>query len=494
MLIARPLSALAGLSILVLLSRSLPSTAYGIYFAVWAMAEIIILASNFGLLNAAYRYVHADERQSGLIVPYGPVWRLILLRVLSLVVGIGILFIASFPLDKFIELKTVSINVSAILALIVIGEGMARFVEVNMDSMLCQGRSQASLVSRTLLRFLGIAYLAVVKDLSIESVMIVEVIAIWIGLLISLMLLGDIYRRANQDKAVFEQHEQVSTRRMIQYAFPAFVAQVLTLVYGADALKLVLSNVSGAEALAVFGFAYSLSAVIQRYIPANLLAGIFRPVFVAASKRPDADTVLPDLLSLSIKINWLIILPIVCAGWFGANTFLSIVSGGNYANAGLPFVLLAVTLMPISVHLILNMYSLAKEVSWPMIFATLLSTSSLLLGFYLGTEYGVLGISVTFLIGEIIWSISCYFLLRKYTSGNLSFHWIGLLKLILAAVFAIMLCQLISMIQDNWIFLSISAGVAYLFFAWILSPLTKQETTWLNNLMPEKLKKLVSFK
>lgn len=491
MLIARPLSALAGLSILVLLSRSLPATAYGIYFAIWALAEIIILASNFGLIHAAFRYVHADERNTGTILPYGPVWRFIALRVLSLVLGTAILFFASFPLEKFIEFQAVAVNIGVILALIVIGEGLARFVEVNLDSMLCQGRSQASLVSRTLFRFLGIAYLALMHDLTLESVMIVEVVAIWIGLVLALVLLGDIYRRANKDKALFEKHEQTSVRRMFQYAFPAFIAQVLTLVYGADALKLVLSNVSGTDALAIFGFAYSLSAVIQRYIPANLLAGIFRPVFVAASKREDADTVLPDLLSLSIKINWVIILPIICAAWFGANTFLSLVSDGNYANAGLPFLVLVVALMPISVHLVLSMYSLAKEVSWPVVFATLLSTSSLVLGFYLGKQYGVIGIAVTFLVGEVIWSSSCYFLFRKYTSGNLQFHWIGLFKLILATVLAIVLCQFIALVFDHWIFLSIVSGLAFFAFAWLLSPLTKQEIIWLNTLMPEKVKKLI---
>ena len=87
MFIGRPISAVAGLLLLVLLSRLLSKDEYGIYFAVWAMAEIIILASNLGLMSAVYRYVSSNEVAQGGIIIEGPVWQFVGMRLLFLALG-----------------------------------------------------------------------------------------------------------------------------------------------------------------------------------------------------------------------------------------------------------------------------------------------------------------------------------------------------------------------------------------------------------------------
>ena len=65
MLVGRPLSAVAGFFVLILMSRWLPEKEYGSYFAFYALFEILILCSNFGLMHAVYRYTHMTEWTSG---------------------------------------------------------------------------------------------------------------------------------------------------------------------------------------------------------------------------------------------------------------------------------------------------------------------------------------------------------------------------------------------------------------------------------------------
>lgn len=488
MLIARPLSAISGLLILVLLSRTLSSDDYGIYFAIWALAEILILASNVGLIHAAYRYIHADEYLDGKLVPHGPVWRLIAIRLCSLIIlAAGLYgFSPSFIADAEPQL---AYSVVSIVVAIVVFEGLARFIEIVMDSMLCQGRSQSSLVSRTVFRLMGISYFLWAGELSLQNVLLAEMVAIGLGLLLGMVLLLDIYRRASSANVQAEDSEGFPLKRMFSYAFPAFLAQLIGLVYGPDVLKLVLNKVSGPEALAMFGFAYSLAAVIQRYIPANLMAGIFRPVFVAASKREDADSVLPGLLSLTIKLNWIIIIPIFCAAWFGANEMFFIISQGNYAASSGLFCVLVLGLLPVSVHLILSMYCLARESSWPTVVATAVSVLVLPLAFLLTQHFQAMGVAVAFVLSEMLWVLVCYWYIRR--KQPLSMDWRGMGKLLLCAVLAILICELLAHLGWSWIILTALVTLVYIGLLVYVRPLTAQEGVWLNAVVPEKLRKIV---
>lgn len=490
MLIARPLSAISGLLILVLLSRTLSSDDYGIYFAVWALAEILILASNLGLIHAAYRYIHADEYIDGKLVPHGPVWRLIAVRLFSLIIlAAGLYsFSPSFIADAESQL---AYSVASIVAAIVVFEGLARFVEIVMDSMLCQGRSQTSLVSRTVFRLMGISYFLWVGELNLQNVLLAEMVAIALGFLLGIVLLLDIYRVARASEVVSDTRQDFPLKRMFKYAFPAFLAQLIGLVYGPDVLKLILNKVAGPEALAMFGFAYSLAAVIQRYIPANLMAGIFRPVFVAASKREDAENVLPGLLSLTIKLNWIIIIPIFCASWFGAEKIFFIISHGNYAAASVIFCVLVLGLLPVSVHLILSMYCLARESSWPTVVATASSVLILPLAILLTQYFQATGVAVAFVLSEMLWVMVCYWYIRRKQAVPLSMDWRGMGKLILCACLAVFICELLALLGLSWIILTALVVLVYGLLLIYFRPLTGQEGVWLNAVVPEKLRRMV---
>lgn len=489
MLIGRPVSAICGLLVLVLLSRVLTPGAYGAYFAVWAVAEIVILASNAGLLHAVYRYVSARETLAGVIQPEGPVWRLLAWRLLSLMLPALLLLSLPAGLSAWLGLPQHIIWLLPMLAAICVGEGLARFIEAIFDSMLCQGRSQLTLTLRTVLRLSGVLLLMAIGEPDITRMLLVEVAAAGLGALIALGLLLHLWVGRERGQPVTP---PAGIRRMTRFALPAYVAELLGLTYGPNALKLALGGVAGPTVLAVFGFAYSLAAVIQRYMPSNLLAGIFRPVFVAAARREDAQEVLPGLVGLSIKLNWLLILPVLGAACFGGSPLLAKISDGVYADAGLVLVLILTGLLMLAVHQILSMYCLALEDSWPPLLATAASVISLPMGIWLAHVAGAAGIAAAFLLSELIWVFTCLLILRFLRKSMRGVAYGSLGRMLLAALPGIALAWLLHRYQlAGWF---VQAGVAAFTMplVWLLMrPMSEREMQWLQIVFPQlhKLRK-----
>jgi O-antigen/teichoic acid export membrane protein len=483
MFVARPISALGGFLLLVVLSRALSASDYGFYFGLWASAEILILASNFGLLYAVYRYVSASELLDGKLLPRGPVLPLLGWRVVTLcLAAIGA---AVFPkmLTSFAGMPPLLSGLPLMFAAIVFGEGLARFIESIFDSMLSQGRSQATLVTRTIFRLLGFLYFIEGGSLTLNEVVMVEVVAALSGACLGLLLLGQIYWHANRMNAIVlnEIHRLGS---MVKFALPAFIAQLLTLVYGPNALKIILTKTAGLEAVAVFGFAYSLAAVIQRYMPVNLFAGVFRPVFVAASKKVDSEVLLAGLFNLIIKINWLVILPIFCVLAVEGSRLLSGLSGGKYANSGGVLLILIGVLLPLVFHFTLSMFCLARENSLYPLYSTVLAVIGLPIGIYLSEKYGAEGISVALGVSECIWSATCLFLLKRVSRETIRLDWSGLVRMLGASALAIAVGFGLDNAGVNWYLVAPVVALTCLLGVHFLSVFSLQEKKWLIGILP----------
>lgn len=487
MLLARSVSAVGGFLVLVLLSRNLSPPEYGNYFSLLAMAEILILASNLGLIHAAYRYVSADEQVNGKLTPYGPVWPLVGWRGLSLLAVAAAAAWMPAPARQWLQLDAETAALLPLLGVLVFGEGLARYVETIFDSMLCQGRSQLTLVGRTLLRLLGNGYFLLTGPFDLGRVWLVEAGVSVIGALAALLLLLSVYL-GKRPALTGEATARVGFGRMVRYAFPAFMAQLLITVYGPDALKLVLSGTAGAAVLAAFGFAYSLAAVVMRYIPANILAGVFRPVFVAASAKENADALLSNLLGMTIKVNWLLILPIFCFVWFGGSPLLGLLSGGNYPTAGPILSVLILSLLALAARLMLSIYCNAKEISFPLLISTLTSTVGLPLGVFLAGRLGALGVAFAFGASELLWVLVCLTVLRRHTRGKLRLDWRGLGKMAFVAasvVIALEAARHHAVIADWRILAPLSAAV-FCLGALAAKPFSAQERAWLLSVSPAK--------
>jgi O-antigen/teichoic acid export membrane protein len=484
-LLGRSLSAFGGLFLLILLSRRLSPNEYGLFFTIWAMAEIAILVSNFGLIHTVYRYVSADEHHNGKIQAFGPIWKLVGLRCLSLLpVSLGLLI---FPkIAGTLGAQILTEETVYYLAIIIFCEGISRFYEAIFDSMMCQGRSQFTLVIRTVVRLGGYCYFLYSGDFHIQQVLWVEVAAGVSGALLgSLMLLHALLIAHPDGSADRRLHELLpSYKSIFIFVFPAYLAQVLTLTYGPDALKLILSSTAGATAMAMFGFAYSLAGVIQRYMPINLLAGVFRPVFVAAAKKEDGESMLSILLGMCVKINWMMILPILCFFCGGGGALLSLISGGNYSDAGSIVIIILAALLLMAIHLTFSMYCLAQAVSWPILLATGASSIGFPIAFVLARNYGAVGISIVFLLSETLWCTVCYAALYWNSKGKLKLDWFGFLRILGIAVVAIIAGECLKLLGLAWYIAAPTECFLFIVMILVFMPFAKQEKIWILSILP----------
>lgn len=498
MLIGRPISALGGLLVLVLLSRLLTKEDYGAYFALWAMVEISILVSDPGVLHLIYRFVSASSNAKGQVMPKGPALQLLLIRCIALAICAGLLLIVPFHWLALLKLDT-SPQLLKAAAIILFFEGTARAIEAIFDTMLCQGASQISTVARTLMRLLGIYFCFTTSaSLTLDLLIKVDIFATAVGAMLGVILIVHIYIGRKSYEGKYIAPNIVPPRTLFYYAWPAYISQALGILFGADMLKLTLTGSNGVAELAIFGYVFSLTAVIQRYLPANLLAGIFRPLFVsAAKKKEDADKVLVELLIACIKINWIFILPMACFSFILGDFILTKISSGNYQHVGTVLTASIFGLMAFSTHLTLSHLCLAKQTPWPLLGANLCATLGLLIGIYLGAHYGALGTAIAFGINETIWCLASFYFLFRNSPFIRYADIIGILRLILVGVATIIAASLFKyLFAIEPILIAIFLALPLAFGVCRCGVFSSQEGKWLMAVLPlgHKLPLVLKFR
>ena len=81
----------------------------------------------------------------------------------------------------------------------------------------------------------------------------------------------------------------------------------MILPYGGNTNRLVAGHMLAAPAVASYGFAQSLYEYLKRYLPAQLMVGLIRPVVVARWARERSFPAIAEISSQVVLINVLLI-------------------------------------------------------------------------------------------------------------------------------------------------------------------------------------------
>lgn len=489
--ILKPLSAVLGLVVLVVLSRTLSPSEYGAYFSALAISEIAMLVSNFGLIHAAYRYVHAVEGDDGKLIPYGPLEIFLIARLGTLVLAITVgALICSLMPSQLIN-RFVAPSVLCFVAIIIVGEGVSRYVEVLFESMLSQYRSQFTVLLRSIIRVAGNILLLVYGIATLESVLLVECVAASSSSVVAVVMLrGVVVGAISAGHAREWRIDRPFVQQALRFVFPAYGAQLVGVSYGPDVLKLVLGWMSGTAQVALFGFCYSIASVVQRYMPANLMAGIFRPAFVAAGKRCNRAEVLNSLFGVLVKINWLFIFAVIAAVAPVSNDLTMTISDGNYEQAGWILVLLICSLIFVSSHLIQSNVSVAVENSNYSLIATIVVAGTLPLALVLASGWGALGLSWYCLLTELVWVSAFRYLITK-DGWAMDFDLSGSAKLIVSGAFAVGFGWLVAGFGGHWIVTSVLSSMLFIAATLRNGTFNDKDRMWLKMVLPARLARVV---
>ena len=281
-MVGKGLAGAIGLSMLVLLVRMLPREEYAIYIVLTALFEMLQMGSNLGAISAAYRYI--PELRSR-----GNAWGLLQLsrqlltfRFATLALSAGLLLLLGSHVAGWVGMPAL-LPVLHVYIYVLVFEGIARFTDILFDSLLLQGFSQISVLIRNGLRITGLLAFKLgligFVSFNILAWSSIEAIASGIGAICSVTLYmsnvkvgPDVARPAG---AVLDYP------RILRCSIPLYFSPIVTLAQGADVMKVLVARVSDAIQTGSFGFATALNTMIQRYLPAFLLIGMVRPLFVS---------------------------------------------------------------------------------------------------------------------------------------------------------------------------------------------------------------------
>lgn len=401
--IGKVLAVLIGITTLLLLVRSLSRDDYGVYITLFAAFEILQLAASPGAYAIAFRYLPELRPAGGGVGLQALVHRVTAYRIGTLVLCGAALYIAAPALAELAG-AAYTTNVVRLFALMLCFEGTARFIDVQFESLLQQGRAQVSALLRNGSKLVGLLVVggAGQHEVSLEMWLSIEVATSALGAAFSTGLLLQ-YGAKRGREAVAQTLHMPAMARQLRFSVPTYFSQVLYLLTGTEMVKLLVSRLLGVQAIAAFGFASALSATIQKYLPSYLLIGWVRPLFISARSGGRSTADLVNLAGTVIKINVLMLAPITTALLVAGEPLLALLSGGRMTD-GIAYLYFFVFLLFIqSIRAVISLLGFTMEIGSGGLVATVVSVVGIALGVAGYPSFGVWSLCGGLVVSELSW-------------------------------------------------------------------------------------------
>lgn len=485
--IGKVVSGIIGILTLLLLVRALSPNDFGVYVTLLALFEVVQLGSSFGLLASAQRYV-TDCRISGTgkqlkqLVRNLLIWRLITLSLVS-----AVFWLISKPLMQYFGIAD-NQHVLDIYLIVIVSEGVSRLLDLIFESLLLQGQAQVSILVRNGAKLIGFAILFFsLSEVTLFSVIQVEVITTVLGMIISV---GLVYQYLNKVKADRDQNKMLAgykfPKTFNRFSYQFYLAQLVGLAYGPDVVKMLVAKIFGMVEAAVFGFAFAVITILRRYMPAYLLLGMVRPIFVAKKTSGATFGEVNELMNLVLKINVFFLVPVMLFFLLYGEEFSVWVTHGKYPQAGHLLVAMSVLLGLQTLHGILGVLVIAYEKAGVSLLGTVIGLGGLLIGLYASAQWQVYGLVLGLSLSELIWCATVILGFRQ-VGYHIGFDWLGLGKFMLIAILTAGVLIVVNIEMSNMtgiIIGSILLLIVYSFIAMIMKPFNSNERNTINRLLP----------
>ena len=491
----KAVSAITGISYLILLVRFMQAEHYGGYIALIALIELFYLSTGLGLSTIAQRYV-AEFR----VKASGSRFHRFLGRIFLWRLGLSVLFSMVVVLGHQLLLPMLGLEpvmpVVLMIVVLLVASASVFFLDAVLGALLYQGLSQGLGVMRGVMKLSAVIYaIQATGGITIEWVLLQECIIVTISLAIGhavlhakLRALPDHGSAGNAD-AARDAGDDYANPNMLSTARKFYVVQLLGQTYAPSASKLIVTRILGLGNTAAFGFAQSIADMLRNYLPAHLLAGWLRPIMVSRylARRDLAD--LTDISNLVLKLNLLGIVPLAVFFLFRGDAFAYWITGGRYPQAGNLLVLLTLMVGLQTVHLMFSMITITLEQASANLVATVLAAASLPMTVALIYTFGIEGAAWGLLASETIWLLSAGWLLAR-RGYSVAWDVRGALRIFLAGSIAGLGLWLSGFDKPVLVHMLSSAaivGIVFLVVSALLKPLRERERALVRGIMPGRL-------
>lgn len=409
-LFGKALNAALSLLILIVLARWTEPEAYGVYIAFLACQSSFLALSSFGVDATVERFMpelrtrHADSELLGVVmVSIGA-------RFATLVLVAFVAWLAAKPITTLIGLEEHT-ELFRRWVWVFLLTGMLTFAVVLLDSMLHQRQSQRCMSIYIVTKLILIVASHQYAHLNLDALVTVELAASGFAAVVGFWLVTCHFSAGEVRRGW--QFLGANGERLKRFAFFNYVAQVVFQFFSVEMMKLLVTRLLGVVHSASYGFAYSLAETIQRYLPAVLLLRLIKPVFISRYTTSGDFAQLNQMACIILKLNLLMLTPIIAfAAVFGGD-LLSLLSNGRYSSAHWILVGILGLLVLSSHQLVLSLLASTLEKNAMQLYAGLVATIAFPCAMLLAPTMGPLGAVAASAISGVVYNFFAAAYLRR---------------------------------------------------------------------------------
>lgn len=453
-LLGRAATGILGLAFFVLVVRTLEREEFGAYTALLALQAGVAVLATLGIEATLERFLPElrtmrDEGAVAQLILLGVVARSALLLLLACA--------AALTMDGWVPLLSLEPFRSTVpLALLwLVLFGLLSTCSAIHEALLNQGTAQLAqtLYSSIKTGLFLLLPLGLVSGMGLHRVMVCEALATGLALAVALATLRrEAVPGLGMPRQAWAMLPEVLRGRMLRFGLKNYAAQLLMLLYGADALRLVASSQAGLAQTGRFGAVHSLYEYVQRYLPAFMLMRLIRPVFVSRYTATKDFQALNAMASMVLKANLLVLTPLLVFFYGAGDLLLGALSKGRYTDAGALLVAYVALLVPLSNQWVVSVVANTTEQNDTQVKAALFAVPGIAIGAWFTTSHGVAALVVGAWCSALAYNAGAVLMLRR-AGLPMRIDWRALA---LCGVCGVMSCAVLLMLAH---YLPVDAGL-----------------------------------
>jgi O-antigen/teichoic acid export membrane protein len=485
-LFGKALNAIVSLLTLVLLARWLAPDAYGVYIAFLALQSSLLAFSSLGIDATTERFIpelrtrYVDSKLLGFVLASAN------MRIASLLLLTLISWFFSKPITELVGLEKFH-SAFQVWVFVIMLTGMLMFVVVLLEAMLHQRLAQICMSVYVVTKLVVLVIAQYNQQVNLYTLMQIELVATGVSALIGFWLSIRLFSGSGVHSGW--QILLENSQRMQKFAFFNYFAQVAFQFFNADVMKLLVTRLLGVLQSAVYGFAYSLADTVQRYLPAVLLLRLIKPIFVSRYTKSGDFKQLNEMARIILKLNLLVLSPLIAFAMVFGGDFLSYLSNGKYAGAHWVFVSLLGLLVLSSHQLVLSILAGTLEKNSMQLYAGMVSMVAFPCALYLVPMIGSIGAVAASAMSGLLYNIFATFYLRQ-AGFDYSPDFRGGLIFLIGGITVYGLALFLNTVLSGWIGIALTllvASVVYLLIVRFMSAFTNDERAMLNSILPKPI-------
>lgn len=441
-LLGRVTQAIAFFALTLWLVRILSPSDYGAYMVLWGMVEMLMPLSSLGMIEGVRRFLPelAERGAPGLLSKF--VSWMALIRFAILIV-FSTTIVSFWPeITVWLGFSVVQQNSTVIATGLIITVIGFRFTVEMLECLLEQRWSQMTQALMPIGRIIGVALLTLAGTLTLEKLLYIDLI-----ISTSCFLLAELFLIKKLRNLPGTGDYYVSVREIATFVWHMMGTSLLWAAAGPGTLRILVARVLGLEAAGMFAFLQQLQTIIGRYLPANLLYNIIRPILISRYTAGEISIV-SQTVALLWKINLLIVAICVASIAIAGDTLIAFISSNRFMDAGTVMLIMLIGLGAAGQSQLINssmqIFSYTHQLRYFSLLAILVPISVII-----GSHWGLIGVVIGIMLS--LWVLNSTILMwLNRQAERIELDWYGALRGIALAALSTIVGWIVGQEYSAW--------------------------------------------